>query len=216
MPHARQTSSSSSHPAELLRPRDGEPPRGDPGGRPPGSAPRVLPLFVDRPRLRAWSSLVASSRSRSKGSLIPGLLHKAMRDVHIRHEVEPYVGFVPSLFLCAVGNGARDPVRRNLPLAPEHRTTCSSPPRSRPPRRLPRPDDAAQGDLAGRRLPDPRERHLHLRALLLIEAMPSCRGRRAPRPLRRHLRHGDRHQPHPAGVLVARHGPALGAEGVKR
>ena len=43
-----------------------------------------------------------------------------MRDVHIRHEVEPYVGFVPSLFLCAVGTGLAILFAGNLPLAPEH------------------------------------------------------------------------------------------------
>ncbi|MGA7616467.1 MAG: hydrogenase [Thermoanaerobaculia bacterium] len=56
-----------------------------------------------------------------KAILIPGLLQKAIRDVHIRHEVEPFLGFVPSLFLCAVGTGLAILFADRLPLATMHR-----------------------------------------------------------------------------------------------
>lgn len=56
-----------------------------------------------------------------KGFLIPSLLFKAMRDAHIRHEVEPYIGFVPSLFLCALGTGLSVLFSSGLPMAEEHR-----------------------------------------------------------------------------------------------
>ncbi|HYM59584.1 MAG TPA: hydrogenase [Thermoanaerobaculia bacterium] len=56
-----------------------------------------------------------------KGFVIPGLLLKALRDVHIRHEVEPYVGFVPSLFLCAIGTALALLFADHLPLAAAHR-----------------------------------------------------------------------------------------------
>jgi hydrogenase-4 component E len=55
-----------------------------------------------------------------KGTLIPALLHRAMRDAEIRREVEPLVGFVPSLLLGAVATGAAVLFAGVLPLAPEH------------------------------------------------------------------------------------------------
>lgn len=62
----------------------------------------VLPLFVESQlTLRLVAIVVATAAI--KGAVIPGLLLKALRDVHIRHEVEPYLGFVPTLFLCAIG-----------------------------------------------------------------------------------------------------------------
>lgn len=56
-----------------------------------------------------------------KGILIPSTLFRAMRDVHIRHEVEPYLGFVPSILLCAIGTGLALLFAGQLPLAPEQR-----------------------------------------------------------------------------------------------
>ena len=62
-----------------------------------------------------------------KGFVIPALLLKALRDVHISHEVEPYLGFVPSLFLCAAGTGLALLFADHLPLAAAHRTGLSVP-----------------------------------------------------------------------------------------
>lgn len=55
-----------------------------------------------------------------KAAVIPSMLLRALREVHIRHEVEPYLGFVPSLLLCAVGTGLAMVFADNLPLASEH------------------------------------------------------------------------------------------------
>jgi len=55
-----------------------------------------------------------------KAAVIPSMLFRALREVHIRHEVEPYLGFVPSLLLCAVGTGLAMVFADNLPLASEH------------------------------------------------------------------------------------------------
>jgi len=52
-----------------------------------------------------------------KGFVIPALLLKALRDVHIRHEVEPYLGAVPSLVLCAIGTAMALLFSGDLPLA---------------------------------------------------------------------------------------------------
>src|SRR6266545_7477635 len=41
-----------------------------------------------------------------KGILIPGSLHRALREAAIRREIEPYISFVSSLVLGAVATGA--------------------------------------------------------------------------------------------------------------
>jgi hydrogenase-4 component E len=56
-----------------------------------------------------------------KGLLIPGMLHRALRDVAIRREIEPYISFVTSLLLGAVATGAAVLFADHLPLVPEHR-----------------------------------------------------------------------------------------------
>ncbi|HSP35676.1 MAG TPA: hypothetical protein VLU46_15295 [Thermoanaerobaculia bacterium] len=51
----------------------------------------VLPLFVEsHPTLRLVELVLVTAVV--KGIVIPVLLLKALRDVHIRREVEPYVG----------------------------------------------------------------------------------------------------------------------------
>lgn len=55
-----------------------------------------------------------------KGLLIPRLLTRAMREASIRREVEPIVGYVPSLLLGGLATGAALVFARSLPLAEEH------------------------------------------------------------------------------------------------
>jgi hydrogenase-4 component E len=55
-----------------------------------------------------------------KGFVIPGLLYRALRDVTRQHEVEPFVGFIPSLLLGAVGTGLAVVFAHTLPLLAEH------------------------------------------------------------------------------------------------
>jgi hydrogenase-4 component E len=54
-----------------------------------------------------------------KAIVIPRLLLYAMREVVVRHEVEPLVGFLPSLLLGAAGTGLALALGRTLPLRPE-------------------------------------------------------------------------------------------------
>jgi hydrogenase-4 component E len=56
-----------------------------------------------------------------KAVVIPGLLHRAMREVVIRREVEPFIGFGTSLVLGAVATALALLFSMGLPLAPEHR-----------------------------------------------------------------------------------------------
>ena len=55
-----------------------------------------------------------------KGVLIPALLLRALRVAGIRREVEPLIGFTPSLLLAAVGTGVAVLFAGTLPLAPQH------------------------------------------------------------------------------------------------
>jgi hydrogenase-4 component E len=55
-----------------------------------------------------------------KGIVIPILLGRAMRNLSIRREIEPFIGYITSLLLCALGTGLSLLFARTLPLAPEH------------------------------------------------------------------------------------------------
>src|SRR5438874_1450837 len=86
----------------------------------------LLPLLVHESV--TWHALAISLAAAAlKGVLIPGMLFKAMRDVHIRQEVDPYVGYVASLFLCAIGTGLAILFAGSLPLAKEHAGTLLVP-----------------------------------------------------------------------------------------
>jgi hydrogenase-4 component E len=62
-----------------------------------------------------------------KGVLIPRLLMRAMREVRIRREVEPLIGFLPSLLLGALGTGLAVVFSRTLPLIDEHESSLVVP-----------------------------------------------------------------------------------------
>ncbi len=55
-----------------------------------------------------------------KGWLIPQILFRALRQVAIKREVEPSLGFLPSLLLGAAATGAAVAAARALPLAETH------------------------------------------------------------------------------------------------
>jgi hydrogenase-4 component E len=63
---------------------------------------------------------VAAGAILIKGIVIPYLLMRAIRDAAIRREVEPFIGFIPSLFLGAIGTALALLFSGTLPLAPEH------------------------------------------------------------------------------------------------
>lgn len=57
----------------------------------------------------------------AKGVLIPYLIIGAVRKAHIRREVEPFIGYVPTLLLGAVFTAFSFFFAEKLPLAPEHK-----------------------------------------------------------------------------------------------
>lgn len=80
----------------------------------------VFPLlFTPSPTLRLIGLVVVAGIV--KAIVIPSMLYRALREVHIQHEVEPYLGLVPSVLLCAVGTGATTLFAGRLPLVPGHR-----------------------------------------------------------------------------------------------
>ena len=70
--------------------------------------------------LTVQTGLVALGAIVGKTIVIPTLLHRAMREVAIRREVEPLIGFMPSMLLGGVGTGLALVFARTLPLAPQH------------------------------------------------------------------------------------------------
>ena len=81
----------------------------------------ILPLLVhEHPSLPAVYASAAAILL--KGFAIPFMLTRAMRDVHIKREVEPLIGFLPSMILGAVATGFALIFAGVLPLANEHMT----------------------------------------------------------------------------------------------
>ncbi|HEY8089131.1 MAG TPA: hypothetical protein VIF09_14835 [Polyangiaceae bacterium] len=64
--------------------------------------------------------LVAVGATIIKAIVIPWLLARAMREAAIRREVEPFIGYILSLVLGAVGTGLALLFAGTLPLAPQH------------------------------------------------------------------------------------------------
>lgn len=86
----------------------------------------VMPLLIER--LFGWEALrhhwpvllVAVATILVKGIIIPRLLNRAMRAANIDRDMEPLVGYVPSILLGAGGTIAAMALARSLPLLPEH------------------------------------------------------------------------------------------------
>jgi hydrogenase-4 component E len=87
----------------------------------------VMPLLLEHERLDWRILLVAFATMAGKGVLIPSLLRRAMRAANIEREIEPFIGFVPSLLLGAGGTIAAMALARGLPLLPEHAGTLLVP-----------------------------------------------------------------------------------------
>jgi hydrogenase-4 component E len=79
----------------------------------------ILFLMADH---SGWNTaLLAIATVVLKGSLIPRMLRRALREAQIKREVEPLIGFVPTMLLGAVGTLLSIAFASGLPLAPQHR-----------------------------------------------------------------------------------------------
>ena len=91
-----------------------------------GMALGLLPLVLE-PKFDGMVAVVAVVTLVVKGFVIPTLLRRAMRTANIDREIEPFIGFVPSLLLGAGGTIAAVAAARALPLLPEHAGTLLVP-----------------------------------------------------------------------------------------
>lgn len=86
----------------------------------------VLTLFVHHD-FSLRTLLVAAGAIGLKGIIIPVMLVRAMRDIAVHQEVEPYIGFITSMILGAVGMGLALLFADTLPLAPDHTSSLLIP-----------------------------------------------------------------------------------------
>jgi len=78
----------------------------------------LLPVLVHKFSFHLL--LISSGIILAKGVVIPWLLFGAMQRVQIKREVEPFIGYVPTLLLGAVTTALAFVFAARLPLAPEH------------------------------------------------------------------------------------------------
>lgn len=84
-----------------------------------GMALGLMPFLIEA-HIEWLVALVALGTIVVKGFVIPALLRRAMRTANVDREVEPSIGFVPSLLLGAGGTIAAVALAHVLPLLPEH------------------------------------------------------------------------------------------------
>ncbi len=80
----------------------------------------LLPLVLEAHALDWRLVLITLATVAGKGLLIPYMLIRAMRAANIARELEPFIGYIPSLLLGAGGTIAAVALTRYLPLLPEH------------------------------------------------------------------------------------------------
>lgn len=83
-----------------------------------GALLAMLPILTHG--ISFHSVLLSAGALIFKGALIPWLLLRAVREVRIRREMEPLVGFVPTLFLGALATAGAFLFADFLPLVSEH------------------------------------------------------------------------------------------------
>jgi hydrogenase-4 component E len=91
-----------------------------------GVALGVIPLLLIGHT--GWNAaLIAVATVVLKGSLIPSMLRRALREAHIKREVEPLIGLVPTMLLGAAGTLLSIALASKLPLEPQHRDLLIAP-----------------------------------------------------------------------------------------
>ena len=83
-----------------------------------GALLALLPLFLHTITIHTY--LLAGGAFLLKGLLMPWLLFRAIRQVRIKREVEPRIGYVPTLLLGALTTAGAFIFGDRLPLLPAH------------------------------------------------------------------------------------------------
>jgi hydrogenase-4 component E len=86
----------------------------------------VMPLLMHH-HVGLGAVLVSLAAIGLKGIVIPGMLMRALREAQIKREVEPLIGFLPSMILGALATGFAMAFAANLPLAVQHKTLLMVP-----------------------------------------------------------------------------------------
>lgn len=81
----------------------------------------VMPLLVHK-HIGIAVFLVSVAAIMLKGVIIPGMLMHALREAQIKREVEPLIGFLPSMILGALATGFALIFASSLPLDAAHKT----------------------------------------------------------------------------------------------
>ncbi|HEX5068175.1 MAG TPA: hydrogenase, partial [Myxococcota bacterium] len=85
-----------------------------------GIALAVMPLLLVGHS--GWNAaLLAVATVVLKGGVIPRMLLRALREAQIKREIEPLIGFVPTMLLGAAGTLLSIAFASGLPLEPQHR-----------------------------------------------------------------------------------------------
>lgn len=80
----------------------------------------VMPLLVHQQPVGLAAFAVSVAAILLKGALIPWMLMRALREAQIKREVEPLIGFLPSMILGALATAFALAFASHLPLAREH------------------------------------------------------------------------------------------------
>lgn len=80
----------------------------------------VIPLLIAG-HIGSNAVLLAIATVTLKGSVIPQMLRRALREAEIKREIEPLIGFVPTMLLGALGTLLSIGFASGLPLEPQHR-----------------------------------------------------------------------------------------------
>jgi hydrogenase-4 component E len=91
-----------------------------------GIALGIMPLLVHS-HVTLLTLLIAVVTMLLKGMVIPQMLLKALRDAQIKREIEPIVGFLPSILLGALGMAVSVVMAARLPLSHDHAQTLIVP-----------------------------------------------------------------------------------------
>lgn len=85
-----------------------------------GAVLGLVPALLELDALRARTVALAAGAFVIKAVLIPRMLLRALREVRVRREVEPFIGYTASLGIGALATGAAFLFSAGLPLPPAH------------------------------------------------------------------------------------------------